>query len=90
MLLMIKLVADTLRSHQQFVTNIGSQAYSITSKKPRQLRPDLATNADEADLLHCMKSCGVHKLIFSPDTDVYHIGLSSFIECEIIVQLSKH
>ena len=33
------------------------------------------------------------ELIFSPDTDVYHIGLTlmqSFEECHIIIQLSKH
>ena len=61
-----------------------------------QLRTDLETNADEADLrvwLHCKNSCGVNKLIFSPDTDVYHIGLPIMAllpECKIIVQLSKH
>ena len=58
------------------------------------MREDLITNADEADLrvwLHCKHSCGVNKLIFSPDTDVYHIGLplmQSFEECHIIIQLS--
>ena len=57
---------------------------------------DLFTNADEADLrvwLHCKNSCGVHKLIYSPDTDVYHIGLyvlSEIPEHDVIVQLSKN
>ena len=93
---MLKLIPRTLRSHQQFIANVGSQPYATTPGQPRQLRTDLQTNADEADLrvwFHCKNSCGVHKLIFSPDTDVYHIGLSTmscFPECEIIVQLSKH
>lgn len=93
---MLKLITHTLRPHQQFIANAGSQPYATTLAKPYQLRTDLETNADEADMriwLHCKKSCGVHKLIFSPDTDIYHIGLpimSSFIECEIIVQPSKH
>ena len=43
--------------------------------------------------LHCEKVSGVHKLMYSPDTDVYHIGLtivSRLQECEVIVQLSKY
>ena len=62
----------------------------------RQLRTDLATNADEADVcvwLHCQKACGVQKLLYSPYTDVYHIGLSvvgKLHECDVIVQLSNY
>ena len=54
-----------------------------------------SSNADEADLrvwLHCKNSCGIHKFLYSPDTDVYHIGLtvlSEIPEHEVIVQLSK-
>ena len=61
----------------------------------KQSHPDLSSNADEADLrvwLHCKNSCGIHKLLYSPDTDVYHIGLtvlSEIPEHEVIVQLSK-
>ena len=37
------------------------------------------TNADESDnrvWLHCVHSHGTLKLIYSPDTDIYHIGLA--------------
>lgn len=59
------------------------------------MRPYLHTNADEADLqvwLHCKKSLGRQKLMFSPDTDVYHNGLSEIAHIpgtEIIVQLNN-
>ncbi len=38
----------------------------------------LASNAEESDTrvwLHAISSAGSKKLVFSPDTDVYHIGL---------------
>ena len=41
--------------------------------------PQLWSNADEADLRvlsHCVHSAVTQKLIFSPDTDMYHIGLT--------------
>ena len=40
--------------------------------------PLLASNAEESDTrvwLHAFNSAGNKKLVFSPDTDVYHIGL---------------
>ena len=57
--------------------------------------PQLWSNADEADLrvwLHCVHSAGTQKLIFSPDTDVYHIGLTvapRLPGAEIVLQLTK-
>ena len=41
--------------------------------------PQLLCNAEESDTrvwLHVVQSAGDKKLLFSPDTDVYHIGLS--------------
>lgn len=73
--------------------NIGAQAFSVGPSRSRELQPELYTNADEADLrvwLDCKNSFGQHKLIYSPDTDVYHIGLSEapkMPDCDIIVQL---
>lgn len=81
---MLRLLPHSLQSHQQFITNAGS---SCSRGKQRCLINDLITNAGEADLkvwLHCKNSCGVNKLIFSPDTDIYHIGLpllTIFPEC---------
>ena len=94
---MLRLICNdrSFRSHQTFIANIGGQAYA-TIGQSRQLRTDLSTNADEADLrvwLHCQRACGVHKLLYSPDTDVYHIGLSivgGLQECDVIIQLSKY
>ena len=92
---MLKLVQQLLSSTQSFVCNIGEVAYCATSSGERLPCPQLWTNADEADLrvwLHCVHSAGTRKLIFSPDTDVYHAGLTVaplIPESEIIVQLSK-
>ena len=64
----------------------------MATNQSKQVRNDLCTNADEADLrvwLHCVKAAGVRKLVFSPDTDVYHIGLTivgGLQECDVIVQ----
>ena len=49
--------------------------------------------AEEADTrvwLHVSKASGSRKLLYSPDTDVYHIGLTNanFSKDEVIVQLS--
>ena len=92
---MLKLVQQLLSSTQSFVCNIGEVAYCVTSSGEKLSCPQLWTNADEADLrvwLHCVHSAGRRKLIFSPDTDVYHAGLTVvplLPESEIIVQLSK-
>ena len=52
----------------------------------------LTTNAEEADTriwLHAKFSYGTRILIFSPDTDVYHIGLlNKLTQHEVIVQLN--
>ena len=47
---MLKLINHSLRSQQQFVANIGGQTYATKQGLSRQLRLDLCTNADEADL----------------------------------------
>ena len=65
---MLRLICSDhfFRSHQTFITNIGGQTYA-TNGQTRQLRTDLCTNADEADLrvwLHCQMSCGVNKLLY--------------------------
>ena len=44
------------------------------------LEPCYHSNAEEADTriwLHVKHSAGNRKLIFSPDNDVYHIGLTN-------------
>lgn len=57
--------------------------------------PQLWTNADEANSklwLHCAHSAGTKKLIFSPDTDVYHVGVTiapRLPGTEIVVQPTK-
>ena len=56
--------------------------------------PCLRCNAEESDTriwLHNVNSCGNRKLILSPDTDVYHIGLPVIAQTNlnVIVQLSS-
>ena len=80
---------------QEFITNIKGQALSTNIHREKLTRPSFNSNVDEADMriwLHCMHSTGDKILIFSPDTDVYHIGLTQMNMMpgrHIIVQLSK-
>ena len=68
-------------------------AWSITNRGIERLEPSYFSNAEEADTrvwLHAKHSRGERKLIFSPDTDVYHIGLT-YTHCtehDVLVQLS--
>ena len=81
--------------NQLFVTNVQQEAYSVSYGATRSYCHHLQTNADEGDLriwLHCMHSAGTRILIYSPDTDVYHIRLTKVSEMaglQIVVQLSK-
>ena len=48
----------------------------------------LSCNAEEADTriwLHVANSAGHNKLVLSPDTDVYHIGLPIVAETDLYV-----
>ena len=55
------------------------------------------TNKEEGDMrvsIHCKNLAGTGKIIFSPDTDTYHIGMSALNdtripECDIYVQLNR-
>ena len=84
-----------LGSSQIFVSNVGETAKSVTATGEILPCPMLWSNADEADLrvwLHCLHSRGTNKLLFSPDTDMYHIGLTILPVLHtgnIVVQLSK-
>ena len=92
---MLTLASSILSSEQDFICNSAQTAYSVTSNGDKQLCPSLWSNAEEADLrvcLHCVHSAGTRKLLFSPDTDVYHVGLtvaSRVPSSHIIVQLSS-
>ncbi len=53
----------------------------------------LTSNAEESDTriwLHVLHSAGTRKLVLSPDTDVYHIGLTIIAETQldVVVRLS--
>ena len=92
---MLSLIPTILNGNQTLTCNIGEVAQSVTSTTETLPRPMLWSNADEADMrvwLHCMHSTGTRKLIFSPDTDVYHVGLAFaplLQGMEVVVQLTK-
>ena len=81
---MLTVVPSSLRENQIFFT-AGGFADSHRHKclcirkggTPLELQ-FLTSNAEETDLriwLHCVHSSGTRKMLYSPDTDVYNIGL---------------
>ena len=91
----LSIVPRFLKINQTFICNIGEVAQSVIHTGETLPCPQLWTNADEADMrvwLHCVHSPGTKKLIFSPDTDIYNIGLA-FVYLlqgtEVVVQQTK-
>ena len=74
--------APQLRSGDQKLVTAGcfevGKALGITPSGV-QVCPLLVSDAEESDTrvwLHVVHSAGTRKLLFSPDTDVYHVGLA--------------
>ena len=68
-------------------------AWSARNDGIECLEPSYFSNAKEADTrvwLHTKHSVGKRKFIYSPDTNVYHIGLtySNVASHDVIIQLS--
>ena len=89
-----------LKQQQKFVTAGGfdeterNQAVMVTFNRNPQTDQNLYCNAEESDTriwLHTIHSYGTKKLILSPDTDVYHIGLPviATTDLDVLVQLSS-
>ena len=75
---LLKLGPNCLVSPQMLIVNIATTSYSTDKDGNKSPVPNLRTNASEGDLrvwLHCIQSRGTRKLIVSPDTDNYHIGI---------------
>ena len=88
---MLQVVPSSLHGTQSFTTNVGCTALTVSTNALVYPEPILRSNADEADLrvwLHCANSQGRRKLIFSPDTDVYHLVAQLIPQSEILLQLS--
>ena len=73
----------------------GDAAWAIDDSAIEREVPQLLSNAEEGDTrvwLHTIYLPGHHNLILSPDTDVYHIGLSipQLQHKRIYIQLSKN
>ena len=96
----LKKVQRRLGRQQKFVTaggfsgNQKNKALFVTSSTAQPQSGDsLYCNAEESDTrirLHVMNSAGNKKLVLSPDTDVYHVGLPivAGTELECTVRLS--
>ena len=89
-----------LQSGQKFVTAGGfnnenrDKAIFVCTNTTPQSDAVLQCNAEEADTriwLHAVHSAGKKKLVLSPDTDVYHIGLPIVAQTDfdVLVRLSK-
>ena len=92
-------IRPQLRPNQTFVTAGGlkgdcrDKALQVTSGHPPTINHMLSCNADESDTriwLHVLHSPGTRKLVLSPDTDVYHIGLPVIAptNLDVLVRLS--
>ena len=78
---MLKIAPTFMSMDQEFITNVKEMAFSTNNNSECMPRPTfyVYSNADESDnrvWLHCVHSHGTLKLIYSPDTDIYHIGLA--------------
>ena len=78
-----------------FTESNRDKAYMVTKNDDTLLPIEaLETNMEEGDMrvwIHCKHSAETRKLIFSPDTDTYHIGMSvlndtRICECDVYVQ----
>ena len=89
-----------LLPHQRFVTaggfsgSLQNKALFTKLNTPPQPDSTLTCNAEESDSriwLHVLNSAGENKLVLSPDTDVYNIGLPLIAETnlDVIVRLSQ-
>ena len=81
---MLLTAPQMMTTQQKFLTAGGflgekrNQCWAVEKDSQPQPLPPLWSNAEETDLrqwLHCKHSNGNHKLLYSPDTDTYHIGL---------------
>ena len=95
-------VPQNLAPNQKFVTAGGFEgidrhkAYTVQRRGTPQCAPLLTCNAEETDTrqtlwLHVKHSAGLNKLILSPDTDVYHIGLPLVADTDlkVLVKISQ-
>ena len=73
-----------LKPTQKFVTagglqgHLAEKAMFVTNRIQPTVVDRLTSNAEESDTqiwLHVLQSAGTRKLVLSPDTNVYHIGL---------------
>ena len=101
---MLQTAAVVLQEHTRLIV-AGSfrgsncnKAFMVTKSDSKPCSVEaLETNMEEGDMrvwIHCKNSAGTRKIIFSPDTDTYHIGMSvlndtRISECDIYVQLNR-
>ena len=90
----------SLQINQRFITaggfnnDLQGKAMYVSMNTSPLSDDTLLCNAEEADTriwLHTLNSAGNKKLILSPDTEVYHIGLPFVAETDldVLVRLSK-
>ena len=97
---MVHQLSGKLNTRQRFITAGGltgemreHAAYVDESALPLITEPALASNAEESDMriwLHFNSSSGHQKVVYSPDTDVYHIDFSEAKLCDhVYIQLTR-
>ena len=76
---------QTLFNAGGFLGNKRHQCWCIQKDGQSQPLPIFRSNAEETDLsiwLNCVRSSGTRKMLYSPDTNVYHIGMTLISQCE--------
>ena len=94
-------ISSDLQVGQKFITAGGftdsrrGQAILVQHQSSPNEEHSLACNAEEADTriwVHVIHAGGSTRLVVSPDTDVYHIGLpiiAQYMELDVKMQISK-
>ena len=101
---MVQLVQPMLLPGKRFVMagsfrdRLRDHAVCVEHGNPSTFTDErLTCNIEEGDMrvwMHCKYSVGTHKLLFSPDTDTYHVGMGllediRLCECDVYVQINR-
>ena len=100
---MLQLAPSILTKNSRFITagafrgTLQDKAVMVYANHKVEIVEALESSVEEGDMrvwLHCKTSAGTKKIIYSPDTDTFHVGIGlledpRLSEYDIYVQLNK-